>query len=138
VHSTTTRLRSDRIDDGVLRNFLLSWIIVALAFAVTAWLLDGVSVSGGVLGYLWISALFGIINVFLGTILRIISLPFIILTLGLVLILINAVVLAITDAVTSDLTIDSFFWDAIWAAVVLSIATVVIGWIVRGAARAAA
>jgi putative membrane protein len=121
----------------VLRNFLLSWIIVALAFAVTAWLLDGVSVSGGVLGYLWISALFGIINVFLGTILRIISLPFIILTLGLVLILINAVVLAITDALTSDLTIKSFFWDAIWAAIVLAIATVVVGWVVRSAAKAA-
>jgi putative membrane protein len=121
----------------MLRSFLLSWIIVALAFAVTAWLLDGVSVSGGVLGYLWISALFGVINAFLGTVLRLISLPFIILTLGLVLVLINAVVLAVTDAITSDLTIDSFFWDAIWAAVVLSIATVVVGWVVRSAARAA-
>jgi putative membrane protein len=121
----------------VLRSFLLSWIIIALAFAFTAWLLDGVSVSGGVVGYLWISALFGIINVFLGTILRVISLPFIILTLGLVLILINAVVLAITDALTSDLTIKSFFWDAIWAAIVLSIATVVVGWAVRRAAKAA-
>jgi putative membrane protein len=121
----------------VLRSFLLSWIIIALAFAFTAWLLDGVSVSGGVVGYLWISALFGIINVFLGTILRVISLPFIILTLGLVLILINAVVLAITDALTSDLTIKSFFWDAIWAAIVLSIATVVVGWVVRSAAKAA-
>jgi putative membrane protein len=121
----------------MLRSFLLSWIIVALAFAVTAWLLDGVSVSGGVLGYLWISALFGVINAFLGTVLRLISLPFIVLTLGLVLVLINAVVLAVTDAITSDLTIDSFFWDAIWAAIVLSIATVVVGWVVRGAARAA-
>jgi putative membrane protein len=121
----------------VLRSFLLSWIIVALAFAVTAWLLDGVTVSGGIVGYLWISALFGVINVFVGTILRIVSLPFIILTLGLILILINAVVLAITDAITSDLTINSFFWDAIWAAIVLSIATVVVGWILRGAARAA-
>ena len=121
----------------MLRSFLLSWIIIALAFAFTAWLLDGVSVSGGVVGYLWISALFGIINVFLGTILRVISLPFIILTLGLVLILINAVVLAITDALTSDLTIKSFFWDAIWAAIVLSISTVVVGWAVRRAAKAA-
>ncbi len=122
----------------MLRSFLLSWIIVALAFAVTAWLLGGVTVSGGILGYLWISALFGVVNAFLGTILRIISLPFIILTLGLVLILINAAVLAITDAITGDLTINSFFWDAIWAAIVLSIATMVVGWVVRGAARAAA
>lgn len=122
----------------MLRSFLLSWVIVALAFAVTAWLLGGLTVSGGILGYLWVSALFGVVNAFLGTILRIISLPFIILTLGLVLILINAAVLAITDAITGDLTIDSFFWDAIWAAIVLSIATMVVGWVVRGAARAAA
>ena len=121
----------------MLRRFLLSWLVVAVAFAVTAWLLSGVSVSGGIVGYLWISALFGIINAFVGTILKIISLPFIILTLGLVLVLINAVVLAITDALTGDLTINSFFWDAIWAAIVLSIATVVVGWVVRGAARTA-
>jgi len=121
----------------VLRNFLLSWIVVAVAFAVTAWLLDGVSVSGGITGYLWISLLFGIINAIVGTILRILSLPFIILTLGLVLVLINAVVLTITDSLTGDLTIQSFFWDAIWAAIVLSIATVVVGWVVRGAARTA-
>jgi putative membrane protein len=121
----------------MLRRFLLSWIVVAVAFAITAWLLSGVSVSGGIVGYLWISALFGIINAFVGTILKIISLPFIILTLGLVLVLINAVVLAITDALTGDLTINSFFWDAIWAAIVLSIATVVVGWVVRGAARTA-
>lgn len=121
----------------MLRNFLLSWIVVAVAFAITAWLLNGVSVSGGVRGYLWISLLFGIINAIVGTILRILSLPFIILTLGLVLVLINAVVLAITDSLTGDLTINSFFWDAIWAAIVLSIATIVVGWVVRGAARTA-
>jgi putative membrane protein len=121
----------------MLRNFLLSWIVVAVAFAITAWLLDGVSVSGGITGYLWISLLFGIINAIVGTILRILSLPFIILTLGLVLVLINAVVLAITDSLTGDLTINSFFWDAIWAAIVLSIATIVVGWVVRGAARTA-
>ena len=121
----------------MLRRFLLSWLVVAVAFGITAWLLDGVSVSGGLTGYLWISLLFGIINAIVGTILRILSLPFIILTLGLVLVLINAVVLAITDSLTGDLTIQSFFWDAIWAAVVLSIATVVVGWVVRGAARTA-
>ncbi|HKV67662.1 MAG TPA: phage holin family protein [Gaiellales bacterium] len=121
----------------MLRNFLLSWIVVAIAFAITAWLLTGVSVHGGIRGYLWISLLFGIINAIVGTILRILSLPFIILTLGLILVLINAVVLAITDSLTSDLTINSFFWDAIWAAIVLSIATIVVGWVVRGAARTA-
>jgi|GraSoiStandDraft_4_1057263.scaffolds.fasta_scaffold142041_3 putative membrane protein len=136
VPSTSPRNRPDE-RGRILRRFLLSWLVVAVAFGITAWLLDGVSVSGGLTGYLWISLLFGIINAIVGTILRILSLPFIILTLGLVLVLINAVVLAITDSLTGDLTIQSFFWDAIWAAVVLSIATVVVGWVVRGAARTA-
>jgi putative membrane protein len=121
----------------MLRMFVVSWIVLALAFAVTAWLLDGVSVSGGIVGYLWISALFGVINAFIGPILRLISLPFIILSFGLVLILVNALLLALTDALTGDLTIETFFWDAIWAAIVLSIATIVVGSIVRSAARAA-
>ena len=121
----------------MLRMFLVSWIVLALAFAVTAWLVDGVSVSGGIVGYLWISALFGVINAFIGPILRLISLPFIILSFGLVLILVNALLLALTDALTSDLTIQTFFWDTIWAAIVLSIATIVVGWVVRGATRTA-
>ncbi len=120
----------------MLRMFLVSWAVLALAFAVTAWLIDGVSVSGGIVGYLWISALFGVINTFIGPILRLISLPFIILSFGLVLIVVNAFLLELTDALTGDLTIQSFFWDAILAAIVLSIATMVVGWIVRGATQA--
>jgi putative membrane protein len=121
----------------VLRMFLVSWAVLAIAFAVTAWLIDGVSVSGGIVGYLWISALFGVINTFIGPILRLISLPFIILSFGLVLIVVNAFLLELTDALTGDLTIQSFFWDAILAAIVLSIATMVVGAIVRSATRVA-
>ena len=76
-----------------MRGILIRWVIIALAFAVTAWLLGGVTVSGGVWGYIWVSALFGIINVFLGTILRLISLPLTVITLGLFLIVINAILL---------------------------------------------
>src|SRR5690242_8722046 len=109
-----------------MRGILIRWVIIALAFAATAWLLSGVTVSGGVWGYIWVSALFGIINVLLGSILRLISLPITIITLGLFLIVINAVLLKVTDWITSDLTINSFFWDAIWASIIMSIATVVL------------
>jgi len=40
-------------------------------------------VSGGVLGYLWVSLLFGLVNVVAGTILRLLTLPLTVLTLGL-------------------------------------------------------
>ena len=115
-----------------MRGILIRWVIIALAFAATAWLLSGVTVSGGVWGYIWVSALFGIVNVFVGTILRLISLPLTVITLGLFLIVINAVLLKITDWITSDLTINSFFWDAIWASIIMSIATVILEYAFRG------
>ena len=74
--------------------------------------------------------LFGIVNTFLGTLIRLLTLPFILLTFGLLLVLINASMLALTDAITSHLTIDEFWWTAIWAAILLSIITVVLDMIV--------
>jgi putative membrane protein len=115
----------------MLARFFLWWGISAISFAITAWILDGMSVSGGVSAYLWLSVLFGAINVVVGTILRIITIPFILLTFGLFLILINAVLLELTDALSSHLTIDSFFWTAIWAAIILS----VVSWILDLVAR---
>jgi putative membrane protein len=115
----------------VLVSLLIRWGVLAGAFAVTAWLLAGVDVSGGVWGYIWVSLLFGIINLFIGTILRIITLPLTLLTLGLFAIVINALMLQITDALTSHLTIDEFWWTAIWAAIILAIVSVILDLIVR-------
>ena len=97
---------------------------MAAAFAITTWILSGMSISGGVFSYLWISLLFGIVNALIGTFLRIISLPLTIITLGLFSIVINAVLLEIVDALSSHLTIDSFFWTAIWGALILAIVSV--------------
>ncbi len=115
----------------VFGTLLIRWAVLAGAFAVTAWLLSGVDVSGGFWGYLWVSLLFGIVNVFIGTFLRIITLPLTLLTFGLFLILVNAFLLQITDALSSHFTIDEFWWTAIWAAIILSIATMLLDWLVR-------
>ncbi|HWN22400.1 MAG TPA: phage holin family protein [Gaiellaceae bacterium] len=120
----------------MLGTLLIRWAVLAGAFAITAWLLSGVDVSGGVWGYIWISALFGIINVFLGTLLRIVTLPLTILTFGLFLILVNALLLQITDGLSDHLTIDEFWWTAIWAAIILSLATVLLNALVRTASSA--
>jgi putative membrane protein len=110
----------------VLRFLLIRWAVLAVAFAITAWLLSGVDVSGGVWGYIWVSALFGIVNAIIGTILRILTLPLTLLTLGLFSILVNAFLLQITDGLSSHFTIDEFWWTAIWAAIILSIVSMVL------------
>jgi putative membrane protein len=109
---------------GVLVALLIRWAVLALAFAVTSALLSGMDVSGGFGSYLWVALLFGVVNALLGTVLRIVTLPLTILTLGLFAIVINAALLELTDALTSHLTIDDFFWTAIWAAVILAVVSV--------------
>ena len=105
---------------------LIRLAITGMAFAVASWLLDGMDVTGGFFAYLWIAILFGIVNAIVGTILRILTFPLTVLTLGLFSIIVNALLLELTDALTSDLNIDSFFWTAIGAALIISITSVVI------------
>ena len=115
----------------MLRSLLVRWIVVAIAFAITAGLLDGMDLSGGVTGALWIALVFGIVNAVIGTVLRILTLPLTVITLGLFSIIVNAFLLVIVDAISSDLTIDSFFWTAIWAAIILSFVGVIVDVVIR-------
>ena len=121
----------------MLVRLLVRWVILALAFGVTSWLLSGLEVSGGFGSYLWVSLLFGVVNAVIGTLVRIITLPLTLVTLGLFLIVINAAMLELTDALTSHLTIDDFFWTAIGAAVILAVVSVVLEFILSRVLRSA-
>jgi putative membrane protein len=110
----------------VIVALLIRWLAFAAAFAVTAWLLDGMDVSGGFGTYLWLALLFGIVNAIIGTILRLLSLPLMVITLGLFSIVINAFLLKILDWITDRFTIDHFFWTAIWGAIILAVVSVVL------------
>jgi putative membrane protein len=122
----------------VLGALIIRWAVLAGAFAVTTWLLSGVDISGGAWGYIWVSALFGIINAFIGTILRILTFPLTVLTLGLFSVIVNALLLQITDGLSTHFTIDEFWWTAIWAAIILSIAAMILDLIVRSVLAPAA
>jgi len=50
-------------------------------------------------------------------------------------VIVNALLLELTDALTHYLTIDSFFWSAIWAAIVLSIVSIILDLTVGRVAR---
>jgi putative membrane protein len=119
----------------VLLTLLIRWIVLAFAFAFTSWLLSGMNVSGGFWAYLWIAALFGVVNAVLGTLLRLLTLPLMIVTLGLFSIVVNAAMLKVIDAISSHLTIDDFFWTAIWAAIILALSAVILDLIVEAAFR---
>jgi putative membrane protein len=109
---------------------LIRLVITAAGFGITAWLLDGMEVSGGFFGYLWVAILFGLVNAIVGTFLRILTLPLTLITLGLIAVLVNAVLLGITDWLTDNLTIDEFWWTTIWASIILAIVVVILEFLV--------
>jgi putative membrane protein len=110
----------------MLASLLIRWAVLGVAFAVTSWVLPGMDVVGGFWAYVWVSAIFGIVNAFIGTILRILTFPLTVLTLGLFSVVVNAILLEITDGLTDRLFIDSFWWTAILAAIVMSIASMIL------------
>jgi putative membrane protein len=119
----------------MLRGLLIRWVVLAISFAITAALLDGMQVHGGFFAYLWIAAIFGVINAVLGTILKILTLPLTIITLGFFALLINAFLLWLTEQISSHLTFDSFWWTTIWAALIISVVDVVLHVLIRSAAK---
>jgi putative membrane protein len=110
----------------MLVALLLRWLALAAAFGVTAWLLNGMDVSGGFGTYLWLALLFGLINSVIGTLLRLLTLPVMVVTLGLFAVVINAFLLELLNWISDSFTIDHFFWTAIWGAIILSVVSVVL------------
>lgn len=114
----------------MVRQIAISWFVLAIAFAFTAWLLPGVSINGGVFAVLWVTALFGFINAVLGTAIRILVLPLILITFGLFALLVNAGMVALTSGVSSHFNVDGF-WPALWTAVMISAASTGLGLLLR-------
>ncbi len=77
-------------------NFIIKVLINAAALWVAARFVPGIDLTADVWQILLIALVFGLINTFLKPILKVLSLPVIILTLGLFAIIVNVILLAIT------------------------------------------
>jgi putative membrane protein len=105
-------------------KLLLRLLLVMGAFYAVGALVPGVSLSGDPADLLVIALLFGVLNLLVKPVLTVLSLPFVVLTLGLFLVVVNAAVLALTAALTSRLDVDGV-GAALVGALVLSVVTFV-------------
>lgn len=112
-------------------RFVIWLLTTAAGVAVAAWLLEGISFDGTdwqdkVLPLLGVSLILGLVTTFVAPVVKLLSLPFIILTLGLLLLVINALMLMLTawlaDAFDLGFTVDGF-WAALLGSVVITLAT---------------
>ena len=109
-------------------KFLLWLVVNALALAAAAWLLDGIRLTGPdkAVHLVVVALIFGVVNAVVRPVVKLLSLPFIILTLGLLIFVINALMLLLTAWVSVQaglgFHVDGFA-TALIGAVVISIAS---------------
>ena len=115
-------------------RFLVRLLAGAVALAVAAWLIDGITVGPGttgerVLTLLAVALIFGLVNAIIRPIVRLISIPLFILTLGLFTFVVNALMLMLTAWIGDwfDLAFEvDGFWAALLGALVISVVTFVL------------
>lgn len=132
-----------------MRAFVVNTIVTAIALAITIWLLPSMTISGDnrYLGIIIVAAVFGVVNGFIKPVVKLLSLPVTMLTLGLFSLVINGFMLLLTAAISSNfgatLKIDTFPPDfslaalgwAIVAAVVLTVVRSVVDLVVPDGRR---
>lgn len=110
----------------------LIWVVVnAGALAVAAWLLEGIRVGGKTTGeqavtLIIVALIFGVVNAIVEPVVKLLSLPFILLTLGLFLIVINALMLLLTSWISEQIGqrfVVEGFWTAVLGGIIITIAT---------------
>ena len=127
-----------------MTRFLMSWILSAASLAAAAGLLgEHMNIGNAsdtnqerLIALAIVALVFSLINTFVAPVVKTLSLPFIILTLGLFLLIINALLLLLTDWIAGKLDVtfyvESFGW-AVLGAIIISIVNAILGTFVKRA-----
>jgi putative membrane protein len=102
-----------------MKVLLLRWLTLTLAVIVTAYLMDGIRISGFFSAVLAAAAL-ATLNTFLRPIILLLTLPLNVLTLGLFTFVINAFLLKTASAVIPGFDVIGF-WPAVWGSLLISV-----------------
>jgi putative membrane protein len=103
-----------------MKRILIRIGVNAVALWAASELVGGISLEEGLWKILLVAAIFGLVNALVRPVAKLLSLPVIILSLGIFILVINAVMLLITDWLTASLEIDGF-GAAFWGALIISI-----------------
>lgn len=115
-----------------LAEFCLRWFVTAVAVFVAAWIVPGIQ-YGSFGGLVLASLLLGIVNAMVRPVLLILCLPLILVTMGLFIFILNALLLWFVAGILpgSTFTVDGF-WAAFWGGLVVSIVSWILSAFFRG------
>ncbi|MEU9244927.1 phage holin family protein [Streptomyces shenzhenensis] len=115
-----------------MMNFLVKTIANAGALAVAVWLLDKITLTGDstakkVWTLILVALVFGLVNFLVKPIVKILTFPLFILTLGLITLVVNALMLLLTSWVCDKLDL-SFHVEGFWTAVLGGLIISIVSW----------
>ncbi len=115
-----------------MKNFVVKTIANAGALAVAVWLLDKITLTGDSTGkkvgtLILVALIFGLVNFLVKPIVKLFSLPLLILTLGLFTLVVNALMLLLTSWLADKFDL-SFHVDGFWTAVLGGLIISIVSW----------
>jgi putative membrane protein len=117
-------------------KLLVRWVIVSLALFAAAWLIPGIRVVGTAwIVYAVMAIILGLVNAIVRPLLKLLTCPLIILTLGLFTLVVNGVTLWLSSWIAVNWLDVGFYVDGFWAAffgaLVVSVVTVILSALVK-------
>jgi putative membrane protein len=106
---------------------IVNWLLSALALLIVAYIVPGFRVSG-VFSALVAAVVIGLINATVGLVLKVVTFPLTVLTLGIFWFVVNAIVLKLATWFVPGFNIDGF-WAAFLGAIVLSLINMLFRWL---------
>ena len=97
-----------------MTKFILRWIINAIALYLAVLLLPGIDLESGLVSIIWLALIFGLINALFRPLLKLLTCPLIILTLGLFTLVINTFLFWLTSVIGQSFGLELIINDPVW------------------------
>ena len=110
-------------------NLLVRWSVLALGVALAAKIIPGISYKDGATLF-WVVLLLSFFNAILKPLLVLFTLPFILLTLGIGMLVINALLFLWVGRLVDGFHVADF-WSALWGALIVSLTNIVLNGLLR-------
>ncbi|MEU3736633.1 phage holin family protein [Streptomyces sp. NPDC032198] len=115
-----------------MKNFVVKTIANAAALAVAVWLLDKITLTGDSTGkktltLIVVALLFGLVNFLVKPVVKVLTFPLFILTLGLITLVVNALMLLLTSWLADKFDV-SFHVEGFWTAVLGGLIISIVSW----------
>ncbi|PWH16305.1 MAG: hypothetical protein DDG60_04255 [Anaerolineae bacterium] len=113
-----------------MNRFLVRWLINAVALYAAVALVPGIQAqSTNWLSFLWLALIFGLLNALLRPLLKLLTCPLILLTLGLFTLVINTFLFWLAGLVGTNFGVGftvAGFWPAFWGGLIVSVVSVLL------------